>query len=208
MTCQGTSETVEISPNDTTTPPANAAANAIAERSRVACKCVRIIQAWDAIATIAADAARPINNCSQALVPTAGINIRLNASAPPMEPAVLAAYISPESRAGSSPSAAALAIANGKLAPHSSVGRKIVRIERKTSRSKLNHGLSDSHGSTGQNGSTCVTMYAVPAIDAARRIWQPPSANRGWPMCRTNNEPAPLPSHSPIRKTARMMENV
>src|SRR5205809_532990 len=74
---------------------------------------------------------------------------------------------------------AALAIANGKLAPHSNVGKKIVRIVRKTSRSKLNHGFSDSHGSTGQYGRTCVMMYAVPVTEAASTIWQPASANRG-----------------------------
>ena len=77
------------------------------------------------------------------------------------------------------PSVAALAIANGKLAPHSNVGKKIVLTVRKTSRSKLNHGFSDSHGSTGQYGRTCVMMYAVPVTEAASTIWQPASANRG-----------------------------
>ena len=66
-----------------------------------------------------------------------------------MEPAVLAAYTSPVKRAGSSLLAAAAASANGKLAPHSSVAGKMARMQRVRSRSKLNQGLMESHGSTG-----------------------------------------------------------
>src|SRR5580704_5400061 len=100
-----------------------------------------------AAATAALAAASQINNCCEPCVPIAGINSRLNANAPTMEPAVLAAYTSPESSAGSSPSAAAPASANGKLAPHSSVAGKIALMQRAMSRSKLNHGLTESCGS-------------------------------------------------------------
>ena len=48
----------------------------------------------------------------------------------------------------------------GKLAPHSSVAGNIVRTERVTSRSKLNHGFIESHGSTGQNGNHLFVLEA------------------------------------------------
>ncbi len=51
-------------------------------------------------------------------------------------------------------------------------------------------------------------MYPVHVIAAARSNWQPPSAIPGLVTRRDRNDPALLPIPRPIRKTARIMENV
>src|SRR5207253_6776799 len=79
-------------------------------------------------------------------------------------------------------------------------------MQRKTSRSKLAHGLSESHGSTGQYGRTFVSVYAVSAMAAANRIWHAARTSRGCCTRRIRKEPAPLPAHNPNRKTARRSE--
>src|SRR5512147_2496147 len=98
---------------------------------------------------MAASTAIPIRICCDGRDPTVGINHKLKASEPTIEPAVLMAQTRPAALAGSSPGAVTEAKANGKLAPHNSVAGKIAQVARTRSSSKLNHGSSDSQGSTG-----------------------------------------------------------
>src|SRR5215831_13628751 len=107
----------------------------------------------DIAAATAPAADNAIRISSAFRVPKPGIRNRLKASAPTIEPAVFAAYTSPESLAGSSPGFAAAASARGKLAPQKSVAGRIVKTQRTRSSWKLKSGLSESHGSTGQYGS-------------------------------------------------------
>src|SRR5262249_18512644 len=99
-----------------------------------------------------------------------GIRKRLKARAPITEPAVFAAYTSPERLAGSSPGSAAAAKASGKLAPHKSVAGSIAQTHRTKSSWKLKKGFKESHGSTGQYGSEYANAYAVHPIDRTSRI--------------------------------------
>src|SRR3984957_10518385 len=176
MACQGTAPTVALKPHASKAAQASPPANARPAPDVIFLKITGFLKTTGAIAITAAAAANQINTCCEPCVPMAGINTRLKASAPTMDPAVLAAYTSPVNRAGSSLFAAAAARASGKLAPHSNVAGKMARIARVRSRSKLIHGFVASHGSTGHHGSTCASVKAVQAIAAASRIWQPASA--------------------------------
>src|SRR5580658_9348297 len=173
MACQGTAPTVALKPHASKAAQASPPANAKRAPD------VTFLKTTGAIAITAAAAANQINTCCEPCVPMAGINTRLKASAPTMDPAVLAAYTSPVNRAGSSLFAAAAASANGKLAPHSNVAGKMARMQRVRSRSKLTQGVVASHGSTGHQGRTYAMVNAVQAIARASRIWQAASAMRG-----------------------------
>src|ERR1051325_9070793 len=99
-------------------------------------------------------------------------------------------------------------MASGKLAPHSNAGGSTANSERKKSTWKVIHGLGDSDGLIGQCGSDTASMNAVQAMPAASESWHHISATRGRTIPRASSAPALLPRPSPIRKTARMIENV
>src|SRR6185369_4179897 len=86
----------------------------------------------------------------------------------------------PTSRAESPSLVEAAASANGKLAPHSSVGGKIAQRQRARSTWKVNHGLVESSGLIGQKGSEEPSMMAVQAMPSTSRSWQQPRAKRGF----------------------------
>src|ERR1035441_1295342 len=116
----------------------------------------------------------------------------------------------PTSRPGSSPGEATAPSASGKLAPHRMAGGRMAHRHRTMSSWKVCHGLMASSGLMGQYGSESAIMYAVHAIPSVSSTWHQPSASRapGAPRtARTSHDPPPLPSASPIRNTARMMEN-
>src|SRR5262245_19106537 len=144
MTSHGTSFTKAMTGTEITI-ATNAEATAVFDSFRLAIALTA--------AAVAPAAARPIKTCSDDRVPIPGIRNKLNANAPMIEPAVFAAYTSPESCAGSSPGSAAAANASGKLAPQRSVAGRIAKMHRTTSSWKLNTGLNESQGSTGQYGS-------------------------------------------------------
>ena len=73
---------------------------------------------------------------------------------------------------------------------------------------KVYQGLVEREGLIGQFGSELVIIHATQAAVAANNIWQKPSNSRGRVVVRDKNEPALLPIPSPIRNTARMIENV
>ena len=161
-----------------------------------------------ASAASAAAAASPISNRSAPAVPTAGTSSRLNANAPARAPIVLAAYTPPTSRPGSWPRDATAASASGKLAPHRQAGGKTAHRHRTKSSWNVYQGLGESSGRIGQYGSEFEIMNAVQAIAATSSHWQTPSANRADAARRVRNAPRPPPIPRPIRKTARINENV
>ena len=71
---------------------------------------------------------------------------------------------------------------------------------------KLNHGLGARSGLMGQYGMESESAYAAQAMAPASAIWHQPSA--ALDPVRARIDPAALPNPSPIRKTARMIENV
>src|SRR5258707_12629434 len=121
---------------------------------------------------------------------------------------VLAAYALPTQRPASWPGAATAASASGKLAPHKQAGGRIAQRQRARSNWKVNQGLWERKGLIGQYGSDFERTHAVHAIAATRSIWQAPSASCGRIVRRARNAPPPLPSPSPPRNTATMMQNV
>jgi hypothetical protein len=131
----------------------------------------------------------------------------LNPAAPTIAPTVLAAYTPPTSRPGSWPRAAA-ASASGKLAPHRHAAGRTAHVHRMRSSWKTIHGLVDSDGSIGQNGSDRASTSAAHATAPARSAWQPASRIRGLTGPRPTNDPRLLPIPRPTRNTARMIENV
>ena len=60
----------------------------------------------------------------------------------------------------------------------------------------------------GQYGSELISMYALQAIAPTFSSWHQPSATRGRSMLFAMSEPRLLPMPRPMRKTARMIENV
>jgi hypothetical protein len=60
----------------------------------------------------------------------------------------------------------------------------------------------------GQYGNDRLSMAAVQAMAATMRNWQMPSASFGFFSVLAMNEPMLLPMPRPVRKTARMIENV
>src|SRR5271157_3376883 len=116
----------------------------------------------------------------------------------------------PTSRHGSSPGEATAHNASGKLAPHRMAGGRMAHRHRTMSSLKMCQGLMVSSGLMGQYGSESTIMYALHAIPSVSSTWHQPSASRAPAAphtARTSHDPQPLPSASPIRNTARMMEN-
>ena len=71
------------------------------------------------------------------------------------------------------------------------------------------HGLVPGNpGLIGQFGSEAVITHAVHATAPASSNWHTPKASRGRRATRASNAPTLLPSPSPARNTARMIENV
>src|SRR6185436_12788775 len=73
---------------------------------------------------------------------------------------------------------------------------------------KVNQGLLDRIGFTGQYGMESASMNAVQPTPAAARNWQTPRATRGLAMDRAISAPALLPIPNPTKNTARITENV
>src|SRR5690242_4995432 len=101
----------------------------------------------------------------------------------------MAATTRPVSR--SSP--AAVASANGKLAPQRIVDGKIAQLQRTRSRANPIHGAADRAAVTGQMSIDVASGDAAHAIVAARSIWHRPSAIRGCAIVRSIAEPDALP---------------
>src|SRR5437867_3429943 len=86
------------------------------------------------------------------------------------------------------------------------VGGRMAQRQRTMSSWKMYHWLVERSGLMGQYGRESAIMYAVQAIPRVRRSWHQPSASRGFTV-RDTHDPPTLPIASPIRNTARMMEN-
>src|SRR5205814_10559511 len=157
---------------------------------------------------IAAIAERVIRIRWALRVPAIGMIAMLKIKAPRIAPSVLAAYVSPARRPGSSPWTEAAAIARGKLAPHMRVAGSTAQKHRTRSIWKLNHGLVESIGFTGQYGIESESMNAVHPTPAAARNWHRPRATRGRMEDRAISDPALLPIPNPTRNTARITEKV
>src|SRR5579885_381722 len=107
-------------------------------------------------------------------------------------------------------SATAAAHARGKLAPQSKVGGSRANKHRLMSTRKVSQGVPVSKVPFGRKGNQAAIRYAVQAMPAAAKIWLHPNvlrAKTGPGLERSSQEAPPLPSASPIRNTARMIEN-
>ena len=157
---------------------------------------------------MAATAAAAIKMRCAHSVPTAGMRMMLNATAPTIAPTVFAAYTAPTMRPESLRRGAAAASASGKLAPHRQAAGSTAHRQRARSSWNVNHGLVLSRGSTGQYGSQASMLNEAQAIAATRKNWHQPSMTSEFLPLRASSDPALLPSPSPRRNTARMIENV
>jgi hypothetical protein len=122
-----------------------------------------------------------------------------------MAPNEFAAYTAPTVLPESSPGRATAARASGKLAPHRIVPGRMAQQHRARSSWKVYHGLSESNGLTGQNGSDSFMAIADQAMPSVSKNLHQPSARRGR-TSRTSAAATPLPMAKPIKKTARMIE--
>ena len=84
---------------------------------------------------------------------------------------------------------------------------KTATATRTTSSWNVIHGLGDSDGLIGQNGSARAIMNAAHATPSVNSSWLQASAVRGLDE-RAMYAPALLPAPSATRKTARMIEKV
>ena len=125
-----------------------------------------------------------------------------------MAPRVLAAYTPPTSRAGSSLRDTTDASANGKLAPQSTAPGRTAYAQRMRSSWNCSQGSVSIDGLIGQNGSDCISAYAVHAIAAESPNWHNAKATRGRSVSRATIDPSVLPMPRPARNTARINENV
>ena len=146
--------------------------------------------------------------CCVIWLPTVPTRPRLVTSAPTIAPTVLAAYTPPTRRAGSWPRVATAASASGKLAPHRMAPGSITQMARIRSSWNVKDRLVEIDGLMGQNGSELPVAYAAQASAAQMPTWHHPSAILGLAAPRASADPRLLPMPSPVRNTARIIENV
>ena len=84
----------------------------------------------------------------------------------------------------------------------------MAQLQRTRSIWKLNQGLRESIGITGQYGREQAITYADQATAAIKSIWQTPNTIPGRAAARATRDPMPLPIPNPTRNTASTMENV